>query len=174
MERNEVNKTIVICDTGPVLHLDELECLYLLKDFHQVILPETVVREIEEHRPGMLKNQFVPFKTVSISFPVDPQLFMLCQVFALHAGELEALSLMADTPHAMFLTDDCAARLVAQKMGYSVHGTIGILIRAIRRNMMTPQNVVAILERIPEKSSLHIKASLLDAIIVQIKQEFDL
>lgn len=166
--------TIVVCDAGPILHLDELGCLNLLSDFQQIILPETVAREVEQHRSDVFKQQAVLFEAISVPFPSDYELLTLCRIFTLHTGEIEALSLMKRFPNAIFLTDDSSARLVGQRMGYKVHGTIGILIRSVRRKMMGPQEVVAILQTIPQKSTLHIKPSLLEDIVRQIKEEFDL
>jgi hypothetical protein len=34
----------VICDAGPIIHLDELDCLDLLNDFKELILPATVIK----------------------------------------------------------------------------------------------------------------------------------
>ena len=79
----------VICDAGPVIHLDEVNCLNLLD-----------------------------------------------------AGETEALALMERNPQAIFLTDDAAARLVAEQMRYNVHGTIGILLRSIRRGQRNPKEIL--------------------------------
>jgi hypothetical protein len=44
----------VVCDAGPLIHLDELGCLDLLADFRTVFVPEQVWREVEFHRPGAL------------------------------------------------------------------------------------------------------------------------
>ena len=49
--------------------------------------------------------------------------------FSLEAGEREALLLVQEHPAALLLTDDAAARLVAELMRWRVHGTIGVLIR---------------------------------------------
>ena len=66
-----------------------------------------------------------------------------------------------------------AARLVADRMGFRVHGTIGLIVRAIRRNQLSPEKVVEILSAIPEKSALDIKADLLNSVIARIKKEFE-
>lgn len=47
---------VVIADAGPVIHLDELDCLYLLADFGRVIIPETVWMEVQRHRPLALAS----------------------------------------------------------------------------------------------------------------------
>ena len=38
--------TKVICDAGPILHLDELNCLDLLADFDTIMVPMMVEKEI--------------------------------------------------------------------------------------------------------------------------------
>ena len=42
-----------ICDAGPVIHLDELNCLDLLCDFQEIILADTVSFHLmlEKQRP---------------------------------------------------------------------------------------------------------------------------
>ena len=84
------------------------------------------------------------------------------------------LAIMEKKPKAIFLTDDASARLVAEQMGFKVHGTIGIIIRTIRRELMRPEQVLRILAEIPSKSSLHIRPSLLEKIVGKIKKEFEL
>ena len=122
----------------------------------------------------MLNTPGVVFDYRSASLPVNYELRILCQVFALHFGEIEALALMERHPTAIFLTDDSAARLVAHRMGYKVHGTIGVLLRAIRRQQLAPQDVLHILQRIPDQSSLHLKPALLAEILLQLKTEYQL
>jgi predicted nucleic acid-binding protein len=122
----------VVCDAGPAIHLDELGCIDLLKYFQEILLPSTVWGEINRHRPSVFKNEDVPFSQVAGKTPSSEPLLTLCKIFSLDAGEIEALVILEQRPHAMFLTDDAAARLVAKQMNFNVHGTIGILIRSIR------------------------------------------
>jgi predicted nucleic acid-binding protein len=89
-------------------------------------------------------------------------------------GETEALALMEKNPHAIFLTDDASARMVAEQMGFRVHGTIGVLVRSIRRGQVEPGEVLRILEEAASKTTLYIKHSLLDEIVLKIKKEFNL
>jgi len=81
---------------------------------------------------------------------------------------------MEKNPQAIFLTDDASARLVAEQMGFKVHGTIGILVRSIRRGQMKPEELLRILTEIPLKTTLYIKLPLLEEIIHKIKNEFNL
>lgn len=59
--------------------------------------------------------------------------------------------------------------MAARGLGYRVHGTVGILLRAIRRQLCTPQEVLVILRVLPTQSSLHIHSELLQEIIEQVE-----
>jgi predicted nucleic acid-binding protein len=102
---------------------------------------------------------------------VQMELKLLATTLSLDPGELEALSLMDNSPTAIFLTDDAAARLAAQSLGYRVHGTIGILLRSIRQNRYSLSRVIELLLVIPLKSSLHVRHSLLNEIIERLQKE---
>ncbi len=166
--------TKVVCDAGPVLHLDELNCLDLLADFEEVILPVVVGNEIKKHRPEAFGRCQAEFSLISRESQIGHILSTICKMYSLDAGETEALAIMEEYPEAIFLTDDASARLAAQQMEYKVHGTIGILLRAIRRGQRQPKDVVQLLMEIPRESSLHIKPSLLSEIIGKIRTEYSL
>ncbi len=50
-----------------------------------------------------------------------------------------------------------------------VHGTIGIVLRAIRRGQKSKAEVAGILRSLPDVSTLHIRQSLLDEIVREIE-----
>jgi predicted nucleic acid-binding protein len=158
----------VVCDAGPLIHLDELGCLDLLADFRAVFVPEQVQREVEHRRTSIFQPSKIPFQLVPVRKPEDPAFWALVRALALDLGEQAALSFMMHYPDAIFLTDDAAARLAGEGLGYRVHGTIGILLRAIRRQQRTVQEIEAILRALPTRSSLHIRSALLEEIIAQI------
>jgi len=164
----------VVCDAGPLIHLDELGCLDLLTDFGAVLVPDIVWQEVAQHRPGAL-GQTVPRLTrVGISLPDEVGFKTLVRAFSLDAGEQAVLALMRQRPRAILLTDDAAARLAAEQLDMRVHGTIGILLRAIRRGQRTPEEVLALLHAMPRQSTLHIRPDLLSAVIARVQQGFGL
>ena len=173
MVRNR-SKTSVVCDAGPIIHLDELECLHLMEDFERVFVPDVVRKEVLAYRDVAFKDSNVKWTEISHQFPVEAHLQAIYKIFSLDAGEVAALAFMSKEPGLLFLTDDAAARLVATKLGYNVHGTIGVLLRAIRRDLMKPKKVIDRIKLIPLQSSLYIKASLLQEVISQVEQEFEL
>jgi predicted nucleic acid-binding protein len=60
--------------------------------------------------------------------------------------------------------------MAAASLEISAHGSIGILVRAIRRNQRSKEQIIAILHGMPMNSSLHLKRSLLEAVILEVKQ----
>jgi predicted nucleic acid-binding protein len=163
--------TSVVCDAGPIIHLDELGSLYLMRDFERVVVPEGVYQEVLRHRPGALIGSEIKWSRIKSKTTVEESLRIMCQMFSLDVGETEALAILNEEPDCIFLTDDAAARVVATRLGFKVHGTIGVLIRAIRRGFMKNQEVIDLLYSLPSKSSLHIKATLLDEIISLVKAQ---
>jgi predicted nucleic acid-binding protein len=57
----------------------------------------------------------------------------------LHLGETQALQIAEEHRADPLLADDTAARLAAKQTGLSVHGTRGILLRAMRRQQREPR-----------------------------------
>ena len=159
----------VICDSGPLIHLDELDCLSLLNDFKSVLIPVQVWKEVAHHRPEALKSPDLSLQKIDVNISSVPTYQTLMRTLSLDLGEQAALFLMRSHSDAIFLTDDAAARLAAVTLGYRVHGTIGILIRAIRRRQKTKIEVITILQKLPILSTLHIRPKLLQEIIAQLE-----
>jgi predicted nucleic acid-binding protein len=124
----------VVCDAGPLIHLDELACIPLLDDFDEVLVPEQVWQEVAQHRPTALNHPDVVLHQINVTVSARTAFQALAKSLSLGYGEQAALTLMQAHPDAILLTDDAAARLAANTLGYQVHGTVGILIRAIRRH----------------------------------------
>lgn len=163
------SKLIAICDAGPIIHLDELNSLHLLTDFYPLIISESVYFEIIKHRPYIFKHNKSIFKVQKIDTLPDPNLLTIIRSFSLDKGEQDSLLLLKEYSNIIFFTDDTAARLAGESLGYRVHGTIGIILRAIRKSIKSQEEIIILLNQIPEKSSLFIKPSLLKSIIDKVK-----
>jgi len=163
--------TVVICDAGPLIHLDELDSLALLVDFPRVIVPETVWQEVEKHRLGALSHPSVALERLPASVSNDPTIESVAKLFSLHRGEKEALFAMRKFTGDLLLTDDAAARLAAKALGMRAHGTLAVLIRSIRRGQKSKEELLSILRSIPQRTSLFIKRSFLEEAIQQVEKE---
>jgi predicted nucleic acid-binding protein len=160
----------VVCDAGPIIHLDELGYLFLLSDYTEVLLSESVHVEVKTHRPKAVEIAAVSWVIVPKKYPLSEPMKTLCRVFSLDTGEMDALAILEKRPHSTFLTDDAAARLVAVQLGFDVHGTIGILVRSLRRHLIQGEELLEVLRNVPLKSSLYIKSSLLEEVITRVER----
>jgi predicted nucleic acid-binding protein len=168
MAESSNSPPVVVCDAGPLIHLDELGCLNLLLDFPKVLVPHAVWEEVEKHRRSALNSVLTIVRTAAPGF-ASAELEAMGRVLALHRGEAEALRLAEVTSGCILLTDDSAARLAGRNLGLRVHGTLGIVLRAIRRKQRTKEEVVAILRSLPARSTLHVSQSLLQDIIQEVQ-----
>lgn len=161
----------VVLDAGPVIHLDEIGCLYLLKDFKRILLPSSVSLEIKSHRSVALQND-IRFENIDVA--ISESIHTTCTLFSLDSGERAAIALCSQHPASILLTDDAAARLTAKTLGIRAYGTIGVLLRAARRKQLSHDEVILKLEEIPAKSTLFIKQSLLNEIIGEARRAHDI
>jgi predicted nucleic acid-binding protein len=161
--------SVIVCDAGPIIHLDELGQLSLLVDFSKVFITKTVQKEVEKHR--LIDLSDLPIEIVSTPV-VDSQLSALATALCLHAGEISALSFARTKNDVIFLTDDAAARLAAGQMNLRVHGTIGILLRSIRRGLKSSEEIKTCLQSIPERSTLHVRMALIHRAIKELEKGY--
>lgn len=162
-----------VLDAGPLIHLAELEALDTLMDFSALFVPLAVQEEVECHQPKALKHPGLSLQYVHAPLP-SPSLLAMGRALALDKGEMETLSLKDLHPKAVFLTDDSAARLAAEHRVIRAHGTIGILIRSVRKGHMTEREAIDLLRGLRSRSTLYIRPALLAEIIQSLEKEWKL
>jgi predicted nucleic acid-binding protein len=164
-------KNLVVADAGVLIHLDELGALDVLSDYTAVFVPDAVWSEVLHHRPQALQNKSIHLVYMS-AVAYSPKVNAMAKIFTLHHGECEALSLCLDREIEILLTDDTAARLAANNLNIKAHGTLGLLIRAVRQQLRSADDIVQLLAAIPQQTSLHIRPQLLSNVIEQVKEEW--
>jgi predicted nucleic acid-binding protein len=164
----------VLCEAGPLIHLDELGALDLLGDFSKVYVPEAVWTEVVARRPGALQGEGARLQRVAMRHEPDDAFLTLVRALSLGLGVQQAIALGRQHAPAVLLSDDAAARLAARTIGLRVHGTLGLLMRAARLGQRTPEAILGLLERLPALCSLRMRAGLLDSAIEHFKIEHDL
>ena len=154
-------EALVICDAGPLIHLDELNCLDLLRAF-ELIIPEVVLAETLCHRPDI----HLPVHRVEPSgeFRKGREI----QHLQLDAGELSAIELVMKYSGSVLLTDDGAARTAAKLLCIEVSGTLGILLRAARTKVRTIQEIRVLLGDLRSRSSLYVRQDLLARVLSEL------
>ena len=158
---------LCILDAGPIIHLDQLGALDLIGELGHVVVTETVAIEAERHRPEL--DVAAHFEIVIDAEIVPSRVVFAASKHSLDLGELAALA-WGETHNAdMFVSDDKKARLAAMELGYEITGTLGVIMHATRRGIITKAAGIALLERIPNESTLHVRHNLLAETIGELR-----
>ena len=151
---------IVVCDTGPVLHLSEAGALGLLEKTGEVLIPPIVDHEIARHLQDWTSRRSGWLRVESPQRPLAGELEQWAAQIDLGAGEMEAIVLAKSRAADWLLTDDAAARVVAMLLGMEVHGSLGVVLWAAAQAHISRHEAEAILDRLAV-SSLWISPTIL-------------
>lgn len=125
---------IVVPDAGPLIYLAGAGQLSLLpRLFAQVIVPQLVYDEVVVHGAGQIGAAEVEAATWLHVADATPDGSLLA---VLDKGEAAAIPL-AQRLGATLLVDDGDARALAIERGLVVIGTLGVLVLAKRRGLVT-------------------------------------
>ena len=166
----EIDPGSTVVDAGPLIHLDELDCLDLLSDFCPLVIPDKVWQETLRHRPHLALSCVPGSRIESAKCSASLRLSVMADVLGLAAAEIDALSLAESCRVRCFLTDDSAARLAGEALGLRVHGSIGVLVRSIRTGKRSKDKVLSVLKNVSDQSTLHISRRLLAEVIEKVSQ----
>lgn len=119
---------LIVCDTGPILHLAEAKLLELLQKSGKVYIPKTVDMEMNELFPAW--KEYKPEWILIVSLLPDEmsEAESLFRAGLLGLGEAEAIVLARRLKPEWFLTDDVEARIFASSLGIEVHGSLGVVL----------------------------------------------
>lgn len=132
-----MHKTI-ISDTSCFIILSKIEELDLLKSVYgQIITTSDIVEEFGEKLPDWVIVQNVADKS--------RQRILELQI---DRGESSAIALALEIQNSTLILDDFKARKIAQQLGISFTGTIGVIIKA-KLNRIIP-SIKPYLEKIKE------------------------
>lgn len=116
-------RRIVVCDTGPLLHLTEAGAIHLLQRTGKIIIPPMVANKFEENFPVELPDWI-------LTVDLDPVFAQKARAWVkqIDPGEAAAIALSLQTKADWLLSDDAIARQFAESLGLEVHGSVGVLL----------------------------------------------
>jgi predicted nucleic acid-binding protein len=161
----------IVCDTGPLLHLDEAKCLGILQHAGDLHIPPTVDTELCRQDPGWPAKKKSWIHVTPLGPPHCTAAEAWHKAGLLHSGEAEAMELARQLRADWFLTDDSSARLVGQACGLEVHGSLGIVLWAAASEHLTRAEAEAALRGLAE-SSLWVSPSVLAQAKAALRQLF--
>lgn len=120
-----------VVDTSPLIFLAKLDRLDLLRrGAEQIVVPPAVFREIDEY-PDSASESIDKAKTSWLSMrAVEDRRLVDVLMADLDAGESEVIALALELEAERVILDDLDARRLAQRLGVSPVGTLGLLLAA--------------------------------------------
>ena len=137
-------KVVAVADTGPIIHLAEIDSLV-----DRLFVPEAVCGELEA---GGVPEGIDDVDYVVVN--VDAE-----RIEDLDPGESAALTL-AMRRDAVLLTDDLEAR--ADERGVEVHGSIGIIALGYARGRLDRDDVASLMRSLQRETSLFVTDAVVE------------
>lgn len=158
---------IVVSDTSPIsnlLQIGEIELLRLT--FSRVIIPDAVhheICEVETSKSALSELNWIERLTVSDVALRDRLLEIV------DPGEAEAITLAVELSCDFLLIDEALGRNVAKKLGITITGLLGVLLRA--KNDGHIVLVKPYIDRLVNEAGFRLSASLIDDALQQAGEE---
>lgn len=150
---------LVVADAGPLIHLEQADALSLLELIGELLVPKTVLDELEGGPTDVSELQFTT-EQVDID-SVYPQL---------DPGETAAL--VVCTEHdALLLTDDMDARNTAKEEGIEVHGSVGVVLYGYSQGALTEEAAKRTLRELKQDTSLYLSTPLIEHAIALVESD---
>ena len=143
---------IVVCDTGPVLHLQEAGVLELLGYMGEILIPPAVDQEVQSLRPEWATARPPWLRVTPLPDSLGPGVRQLRDAAGLGPGEAEAIVLARHVRADWLLTDDAGARVLASTLGLEVHGSLGVILWAAAAGRTDLPGALAGLDRLATSS----------------------
>ena len=156
-------KDRAVSDTGPILHLHEINAIKAM-DLFSIYVPEEVSEEmikLRKKRFGILLMLKPKYKDISKLIAIEN---------FIDIAESQAIALALQERIKLFFTDDLEARNIGKRYGLEVHGTLGILLRSFREGIFKKDEAIRNVIALYENSSLFITSDLVKWTIDRINE----
>jgi predicted nucleic acid-binding protein len=116
-------ETIVIADTSCLIALSRIDTLDLLRQLYpHIVITEDIRNEFGERLPVWIEVM-----------PVTNKKYQHLLERILDKGESSAIALAVTLENVLLILDDLKGRKEAQRLGFKITGTLGILFRQTKR-----------------------------------------
>ncbi|MCW5935632.1 MAG: hypothetical protein KIT45_15230 [Fimbriimonadia bacterium] len=153
-----------VCDAGPVIHLYEVDSLLFLRLFQSLYVPAAVWREtVEAHRvpeADILALGNISLETVNVHRL--KKFIHLHSLQHLQKADQECLFLCKSLNCPLLLTDDLAVRKQARRLGYTPVGSLGIIVRACRTQIIDVARAKELLNALYHQSTLFVTYAIIE------------
>jgi predicted nucleic acid-binding protein len=138
--------TLVVADTTPLRYLVDYE--YLLPGlFTKVWIPGTVADELRQERTPVAVRQWAKLLPSWIEVRKIDGPLTAHELAGLDRGEWEAIELAMELHADLLLIDERTGVRVAREQGFTVTGTLGVLVEGARADLISIEEALGRLAR---------------------------
>jgi uncharacterized protein len=129
--------TVTVSNSSPLINLARIQRFELLKSFYtEIVITPAVYEEVVIQGKDREGSKDVSEASWIRQAPPQDQLAVEALAAELGRGESSAIILARELDARILLIDEIHGRRIAQRLGISVTGTIGILSRAKRERLI--------------------------------------
>jgi predicted nucleic acid-binding protein len=132
---NKEVSRLVVCDTGPLIHLREAGAFDLLKMVGGILIPPAVADEYTNMMPKSKLPAWIHINRLDARSKLQVQAWV--EKGYVDIGEAEAIGLALQKKSNWLLTDGAQGRQFAESLGLEVHGSIGLVLWAVASGYVT-------------------------------------
>ena len=162
----------VISDAGPLIHLNEIDCLSFLSLFEELHIPHAVW--LETVGKGYLQAKDVlDLGHVQRHFLSQSDMIQFLanhQLKDIHTGERECLYLCQQLHISTLLTDDLAVRKAAKLLNLKPVGSLGIIAKAYFQGFISITVAENYMFNLYNKSSLFVTKAIVELAVEKLHQ----
>lgn len=163
-----------VSDTGPILHLSEINKLSLLNIFSTIFTPNLVHKELKNYgiSTTKLRTQGIhPVKVVNTNAEEINRLFERFKDYRIDSTDLSTIVAAQEKQITTILTDDLELRKAIEAYGLRPVGTIGVIVKAYKRGIIdNKKELEQLIDMLFNQSSLYISPVFKDFVFDMIKK----
>ena len=136
---------VIVADSGPLLHLFWVDALAWALPPQEIVVVETVWREVEQYAPEALQDDRLHRSPEGAVVPAS------LKERRLDSGEEAAIAYalaQVDKTDLLLLCDDQKARKVCQSLALPITGTLGMIVAAARLERVSAENAITAVEKL--------------------------
>lgn len=159
---------LVVSDADVIIHLSKLNKLSILRSlYNEVAIPEYIKSEITgKDNPAIHEaiNSFLKIFATSKDLAEN-----IAGKHGIHIGEAHVKALGEELKATLFLSNERKVRKAAKEEGFAVVGTIGVILRAVKKGLLDRAEALSLLEKM-KSEDFRIHPDLLQKAISAVKE----
>jgi predicted nucleic acid-binding protein len=165
---------IIVCDTGPLTHLWQVDLWPAFEVFDETHLPVQVANEVQQHVDLDQLKHFTRLQIHTVS-PIQIETAKQAQPqdVRLQFTDLAVLALAQMLTHDLVLTDDLDLRRTLEGQRFRPMGSVGVLVHAYKTHLIDRDQLDQAIEKLFTQSTLYLSPQFKSYVRQLIAAQFD-